>query len=151
MLTSFAPRSLVLLLSRTWRKAILSHSKQTTRLCPPSATKRTLPYSSSSCHRTPVMHGSSVVVGDETTKTSTNSNDHNQNHTHMSNGTTSKSAHSLEDEISPSQNLSEQCERVNKRVYDFLNRAPSDEKVESVQRMTRESLGVIEQALERYT
>lgn len=76
------------------------------------------------------MHG--TAVGDET-KTSDN--------TRMSNGSNTENA----------RDLAEQCARVNKKVYEFLNQKPRNERVGNVQRMTRESLGVIGKALERYT
>ncbi|KAF7187464.1 putative FAD synthase [Pseudocercospora fuligena] len=75
------------------------------------------------------MHG--TAVGDET-KTSEANN-------RMSNGDTE------------AKDLAEQCARVNKKVYEFLNQKPRNERVGNVQRMTRESLGVIGEALERYT
>ncbi|EME78912.1 uncharacterized protein MYCFIDRAFT_53605 [Pseudocercospora fijiensis CIRAD86] len=76
------------------------------------------------------MHG--TAVGDET-KTSAN--------TSHANGAA----------IEDAKNLSEQCARVHKKVYDFLNQTPRSERVENVQRMTRESLRVIAEALKRYS
>ena len=47
--------------------------------------------------------------------------------------------------------LSDACKNVHGRVYDFLARdAKSDKRLGQVQRMTRESLGVIGEALDRY-
>ena len=47
--------------------------------------------------------------------------------------------------------LSDACKNVHGRVYDFLAKdAKSDKRLGQVQRMTRESLGVIGEALDRY-
>jgi FAD synthetase len=57
----------------------------------------------------------------------------------------------VKDEIEETQNLAEQCERVHKKVYDFLDRkAEPGSRIEQVQRQTRESLAVIAEALQRY-
>lgn len=47
--------------------------------------------------------------------------------------------------------LAEQCERVHKRVWELLKREPGTSRVREVQRQTRISLGVIGEALERYS
>lgn len=48
------------------------------------------------------------------------------------------------------QDLAEACRNVHGRVYEFLERKPRSERIEQVQRMTRESLGVIEEALDKF-
>ncbi|KXT04712.1 hypothetical protein AC579_616 [Pseudocercospora musae] len=101
--------------------AALSHSKNLTSL---------LPFRSFASSGSWVMHG--TAVGDET-KTS------EANNIRMSNGD------------AEAKDLAEQCARVNKKVHEFLNLKPRNERVDNVQRMTRESLSVIGEALERYT
>lgn len=58
--------------------------------------------------------------------------------------------HNIKDEVVETQSLSEQCERVHRRVCDLLERPPGSERVRQVQQQTRISLGVIGQALEKY-
>lgn len=56
----------------------------------------------------------------------------------------------LKDEVVETQLLSEQCERVHKRVCELLEKQPGSEGVRQVQQQTRISLGVIGEALEKY-
>lgn len=58
--------------------------------------------------------------------------------------------HNLKDEVVETQLLSEQCERVHKRVCEMLEKEPGSERVRQVQQQTRLSLGVIGEALEKY-
>ncbi|KXT03368.1 hypothetical protein AC578_3964 [Pseudocercospora eumusae] len=108
-------------LFQTCCTAALAHSKNLTNL---------LPFRSFTSSGSWVMHG--TAVGHET-KTS------EANNTRMSNGD------------GDAKDLAEQCARMNKKVYEFLNQKPRNERVANVQRRTRESLGVIGEALERYS
>lgn len=65
-------------------------------------------------------------------------------------GFTSNNVTPVKDEIEPTQSLAEQCERVHKRVYEFLERKTGSSRVEQVQRQTRESLAVVEEALQKF-
>ncbi|SMY27913.1 unnamed protein product [Zymoseptoria tritici ST99CH_1A5] len=66
-------------------------------------------------------------------------------------GFTSNNVTPVKDEIEPTQSLAEQCERVHKRVYEFLERKTGSSRVEQVQRQTRESLAVVEEALQKFS
>ncbi|EME40961.1 hypothetical protein DOTSEDRAFT_157982 [Dothistroma septosporum NZE10] len=67
-------------------------------------------------------------------------------------GTSAKAtATPLKKEIKPTQSLAEQCERIHKRVYELLGRQPTTDRIKEVQKQTRISLGVIGEALERYS
>lgn len=57
----------------------------------------------------------------------------------------------IKDDVAPTQSLQEQCERVHGKVYAFLGREARTERLRSVQEQTRISLGVIGEALGRYT
>jgi hypothetical protein len=47
-------------------------------------------------------------------------------------------------------NLADQCALLHQKVTAFLNRLPVDDRIARAQRMTRESLAIIAEALHRY-
>lgn len=83
-------------------------------------------------------------VGDET-KTVSSSVGNTINATaKLSNGSSNRGS---EEEA---KDLSEACAHVHRRVYDFLERETQNERIRQAQRMTRESLDVIGEALRKY-
>lgn len=92
----------------------------------------------------------SVYTGDEASSSVTSNNNV---HGKMSNGhivQPVKATQVKNDKDDVYQDLAEACRNVHDRVYEFLERKPRSERIEQVQRMTRESLGVIEEALEKF-
>ncbi|USW57063.1 Putative phosphoadenosine phosphosulfate reductase, rossmann-like alpha/beta/alpha sandwich [Septoria linicola] len=65
----------------------------------------------------------------------------------MSNG----DPHRKDDRDHVYKDLAEACRNVHGRVYEFLERKPRSERIGQAQRITRESLGVIGDALQRYS
>lgn len=93
----------------------------------------------------------SVYTGDEASSSVTSNNNV---HGKMSNGHVVqpvKTTQVKNDKDDVYRDLAEACRNVHDRVYEFLERKPRSERIEQVQRMTRESLGVIEEALEKFT
>ncbi|GIZ41839.1 hypothetical protein CKM354_000512900 [Cercospora kikuchii] len=93
----------------------------------------------------------SVYTGDEASSSVTSNNNV---HGKMSNGHVvppAKATQVKNDKDDVYQDLAEACRNVHDRVYEFLERKPRSERIEQVQRMTRESLGVIEEALEKFS